>query len=211
MTGKPSPDNPAALRNAGPILDVLRPLMPARARVFEAASGRGHHAVYFCNALDIDRWYTSETDPALIERMNAGFADLAPEGVVPPVPADMCDPGWAETVLATTGPVDAVFNVNMIHVAPWEACLGLLAGAARILRDGGFVFMYGPYNVYGEYTSPGNAAFDAELQAKNPSWGLRELEDVRYAAWTNGLAFERRIDMPSNNLSLVLRKTGDGN
>jgi hypothetical protein len=208
MTGKPSPGNPAALRNAGPTLDALRPLLPAGARVFEAASGGGHHAVCFCEALDIAQWHTSDADPALVEHMTVRFAAGAPDGVVPPVRADMCDPGWADAVFAATGPVDAVFNVNMIHVAPWAACLGLLAGAARLLRDGGFVFMYGPYNVDGAYTSPGNAAFDAELKAKNPEWGLRDIEDVRYAAWTNGLAFERRIDMPSNNLSLVLRKAG---
>lgn len=211
MTGKSSPENPAALRNAGPILDVLRPLMPVGARVFEVSSGRGHHAIAFAEALDGVRWHTSEADPELLACMETRFAGEAVPGVVAPLLADMCDPGFADTVLAVCGPFDAVFNVNMIHVAPWAACLGLLAGAARILRDGAFVYMYGPYNMDGAYTSPGNEAFDARLRAQNPDWGLREFEAVRHAAEVNGLALERRIDMPSNNMSLIFRKTSAGN
>lgn len=199
---------PAALRNGGPILEVLRAIMPPEPTVFEAASGRGHHAMAYAGEFEGLAWYPSDANPDRVADMDRRFAEGALPAIRPPRRVDVRDAGWEAAVLADIGAVDMVFNVNMIHIAPWDACLGLMAGAGRLLHDGGFLFLYGPFNVDGEYTSEGNAAFDRELRAQDPEWGIRELEAVRYAGWTAGLKFERRVDMPANNMSLIFRRDG---
>jgi hypothetical protein len=105
-------------------------------------------------------------------------------------------------------PITALVNINMIHIAPWTACLGLMAGAGRLLPQGGVLYLYGPYRQGGQHTAPSNAAFDASLQAQNPQWGVRDLEAVVDAAEVQGLVLAETVAMPANNLSVVFRAIG---
>lgn len=100
---------------------------------------------------------------------------------------------------------DLVTCINMIHIAPWEACLGLMECAGIVLRHGGLLLCYGPYFVNGT-GSEGNIKFNVSLQNQNSEWGVRNLEDVIDVAKQYGLEFVQSIYMPANNLSVLFCK-----
>lgn len=189
----------AADRNKDAILPVLRAVLPAEGTVLEIASGGGQHVAHFAAALpDLD-WQPSEAASELV----AHLATPVRPNIRPALRIDVSQAGWQDVV---TSPLVAVINANMIHIAPWAACLGLLDGAARLLGPGGLVCFYGPFIVGGTYTSEGNAAFDRSLREQNPKWGLRELEKVCDAARDAGFDMDRTVDMPVNNLSVIFRR-----
>lgn len=195
---------PATARNRAPILEVLRRVLPD-GPVLEVASGSGEHALYFAAALAAERpaltWQPSDADPACLASIAAWLKDPgAPANVLPPIALDVLDPA------ARWPAAQAIVCINMIHIAPWPACLGLLDGAARILPPGGGLYLYGPYQVGGRHTAPSNAAFDADLRARDPAWGVRDVADVLREAAARGLHHVDTVPMPSNNLSLVLRR-----
>ena len=192
-------DSPAAERNREPILRVLESWLPERARVLEVASGTGQHAAFFAQRLPHVTWQPSERDPGLLDSIRAWSEDAQVDNLAAPVQLDACDESWP------VGRFDALFNANMIHISPWRVLLGLLAGAARHLEPGGLLFVYGPFRIAGAHTAPSNAAFDEDLRRRDPSWGVRDLEDVREAAAERGLELVGREAMPANNLTLVLR------
>lgn len=189
----------AADRNKDAILDVLREVLPASGTVLEIASGGGQHVMHFSATLPDLHWQPSEADPELVTHLDS----LSGPNLLPALHIDVCRPDWPRTVPMKP---DAVISANMIHIAPWDACLGLLAGSARLLPPGGLVFLYGPFRVGGGYSSQGNAAFDRALREQNPAWGLRDLEELRDAASAAGFAQDRIVDMPVNNLSAVFRR-----
>jgi SAM-dependent methyltransferase len=194
--------SPATARNREPILDVLRPRLPSGARVLEVASGAGEHAMFIAGALPQVLWQPSDPDPEALAsiaawRRASGLANLAA-----PIRLDAADSdSWPE------GPFDAVICINMIHISPWAATQGLMAGAARALAKAGRLFLYGPYIEAGVATAPSNLAFDQSLKSRNPAWGLRDLADVTALAAANGLGFLERIAMPANNLIVIFERT----
>jgi hypothetical protein len=101
---------------------------------------------------------------------------------------------------------DAIVCINMIHIAPWRAAVGLVCGAARVLPPRGLLYLYGPYSRGGRHTAPSNQAFDASLRGQNPDWGVRDLEAVAGLAAAQGFPAPIVEQMPANNLSLVFRK-----
>ena len=94
----------------------------------------------------------------------------------------------------------------MIHIAPWAAAEGLIAGAGRTLARGGLLYLYGPYEIDGHHTAPSNQDFDTRLRAQNPLWGVRDLTEVSDLAKRHGLALEETVAMPANNLSVIFRR-----
>jgi hypothetical protein len=173
----------ASERNRGPILEVLSPLLPGAGRILEVASGPGIHVVAFAEARpDLD-WQPSDPDPH--------------------ARADVTRPDWPDDAV---GPFDGLVTVNLLHVAPWAACEGLMAGAARLLAPGAFLFVYGPFMRDGRHNSEGNRQFDRSLRAQDPALGLRDLNDVTDCAAHSGLALEAIVEMPANNRSLVFRQ-----
>lgn len=190
---------PAAERNREPILAVLRQVVPASGRVLEIAAGTGQHAAYFAAALPSLTWQPTDIDPNSLASIAAWRDELELPNLEPPLELDV----------RTTWPVahaDVVVCINMIHISPWQACIDLLRGAAAILPAGGVLFLYGPYRVRDRPTAPSNESFDAALRGRNPAWGLRWLHEVIDEAARCGLAFERSVDMPANNLSVVFRR-----
>ena len=197
---------PAASRNREAILDVLRRVLPGDGMVLEIASGSGEHAAFFAPNL-ADRsgsrqWQPTDIDPDAMRSIDAHARDADPSGgaILPAKCLDTAAPDW---------PVDgaaAIVCINMIHIAPWSACEGLMRGAGRVLRQGGPLCLYGPFKRGGAHTAPTNDAFDASLRARDAAWGVRDLEDVAALAAQNGLALDEIIDMPANNLSVVFRR-----
>lgn len=191
---------PSTARNREPILAVLRRALPARARVLEIASGAGEHAVCFARAMPDWTWFPSDPDAAARASIAAWIESEGLANVRAPSAIDVRDPVWG---VEADAPFDALVAINMIHISPWEATLGLMAGAGRLLRPGGQLITYGAYKRGGQHTAPSNEQFEQWLKARDPRFGVRDLADVEAAASAHGLALRDVIEMPANNLSLV--------
>jgi cyclopropane fatty-acyl-phospholipid synthase-like methyltransferase len=196
--------SPSVARNRDAILDVLRRVLPRSARVLELASGSGEHAVHFARAMPETIWQPSDPDPAARASIVAWIEADGLSNVSTPVAIDARSEDWA----VEQGAFDAVVAINMIHISPWEATLGLMAGAARVLHAGGVLYTYGAYKRGGAHTAASNEAFDAWLKERDPSFGVRDLEAVEDAARAQGLRLREVVDMPANNLSLVFERAG---
>jgi len=195
--------SPATARNREPILTVLQRTLPPKARVLELASGAGEHAVFFATAMPEITWQPS--DPGADERASiaAWIEAEALHNVRAPVEIDVRADEWGVEGQAQ---FDALVAINMIHISPWEATLGLMRGAGRLLSGAGVLFTYGPYMREGAHTAPSNEVFDASLKARDSCWGVRDVADVDAAARENGLQLREIVEMPANNLSLVFEK-----
>jgi SAM-dependent methyltransferase len=191
---------PATQRNRDPIVSVLRVVLPQSGEVLEVASGTGEHIVHFAAYFPHLQWQPSDFDPAGLESIQAWVDESQLPNIKSPVSLDAVNPDWP--VLQA----DAIICINMVHISPWRATLGLFAGAKRLLGNGGLLYLYGPYKEANAETAASNEAFDASLQSANSEWGLRHVEDMVDVALVNGFELEQRIEMPANNLSLIFRK-----
>jgi cyclopropane fatty-acyl-phospholipid synthase-like methyltransferase len=191
---------PATERNRAPILAVLARVLAKGGDVLEVASGSGEHAIWFAGALPEIVWQPTDVDPEARASIDAWAAEAGLANVRRALALDATADAWP------VARVDAVVCINMIHIAPVEACEGLLRGASRVLEAGEALFLYGPFKLRGEHTAESNARFDLDLRARDPSWGVRDLDDVLLCAETHGLVHEETVAMPANNLSVVLRK-----
>ncbi len=193
---------PAVARNRDPILEILRQVLPAEGPVLEVGSGTGEHAVHFAPHFPKSSWQPSDPNFDSRESIAAWIESTGAKNIRAPLDLDVRDSAW---------PVDdrlaAVVSINMIHISPWASCLGLLAGAGRLLAEDGVLFLYGPFRIDGAHTAPSNVAFDDSLRMRDPEWGVRDLGDVADAAAVHGLALRERFEMPANNLSVVFRRT----
>lgn len=189
---------PATERNRDVITEALRPILPQSGVILEIASGTGEHIVHFARVFPHLKWQPSDPEPAALASIAAWNDESGLANIMPPVQLD-ASADWSATK------ADAVLCINMVHISPWEATLGLLRNAAGILPPNAPLYLYGPYRQRGVTTSEGNESFDVSLKARNPSWGLRFVEDVTEAALKNGLRLDSVIDMPASNLSLIFR------
>lgn len=191
---------PAALRNRDPIAAVLRQVLPERGTILEIASGTGEHAVHFAGLFPHLLWQPSDPDPEALASIAAWRAEADLPNLLDPLRLDAAAVPWP------TEGADAVLCINMVHISPWAATVGLLRGAARVLPTGAPLILYGPYRRKGVPTAPSNAAFDDSLRARNPDWGLRDLDAVEAEALGNGLRLERVTEMPANNVTVLFRR-----
>lgn len=191
---------PAVARNREPILAVLREVLPQTGVVLEVASGTGEHAVHFARTLPDLIWQPSDPDGEALASIAAWSEAEGTPNLRAPVLLDAASALWPIRY------ADALVCINMIHISPWQATLGLMAGAGRILPSGAPLVLYGPFRREGHPVEPGNAAFDEDLRLRDPRWGLRQLEEVTGVADGEGFSLERVVEMPANNLTVVLRK-----
>jgi SAM-dependent methyltransferase len=192
--------SPSAERNKGPVAEVLKQVLPDRGLVLEIGSGTGQHVVHFAREAPHLTWQPSERDPECLQSIALWLAAERQPNVLAPLRLDVGELPWPIASGA------AVVSLNMIHIAPWDAGMALIRGAAAVLGPGGLLFLYGPFRRGARHTSPSNEAFDRQLRGQNPAWGVRDLEEVaRYAA-ARGFGPPETHDMPANNLSVVLRK-----
>jgi hypothetical protein len=191
---------PAAERNRLAIAEVLQEVLPPSGLILEIASGSGQHATFFAQTFPALTWQPSDVDPDA----RASIAAYRSEGGLPNLQAPLrLDASEADWPIARA---DAVVCINMIHISPWAACLGLLRGAARVLPPAGPLVLYGPFSIDGDFIADSNIAFDQRLRAENPLWGVRELRDVQRAAADEGLRLDRCVPRPANNHVVVFRR-----
>lgn len=200
----------ATERNRQPILDVLQRVLPNTGTVLEISSGTGEHATFFAPALSHLQWLPSDPQAISRQSIQAWREALPAKNLLPPLNLDVSMQPWPveQEPVATqlTQPITAIVNINMIHIAPWEMCAHLMAGAGRILPAGGVLYLYGPFIREGEPMAPGNEAFDVMLRDRNSSWGIRALSAVVAIAQQQGLTLIEVVEMPANNLSVVFKK-----
>ena len=176
--------------------------------MLEIASGSGEHAAWLAPRLGVARWQPSDADAQAISRQKAQLAHAGDERLSAPLRLDVTEAGWEKTARAVMPVINAVLAINMIHISPWDATLGLFRNAGRVLHAGGVLLTYGPYLCGDIETAASNLAFDADLKRRNPEWGIRHLDALRDAAMDVGLTFDTRHTCPANNFVCVFRKSG---
>ena len=191
---------PAALRNREPIAEVLAQWLPERGLVLETASGSGEHAVYFAERFPDLEWQPSDLHPDALASIAAWLDESPLPNLRTPLIIDASSDDWP------IDRADAVLSINMVHISPWESALGLLDGAARLLAPGAPLILYGPWLKDDVRTVESNIAFDADLKARDPRWGLRRVEDFAAAATERGFGLEATRAMPANNMMLLFRR-----
>lgn len=196
---------PATARNREPILAVLERVLPARGTVLEIGSGSGEHAARFAPHFPGLVWQPSDVDRRYLPSIAAWAAAAGTDNILPPLEIDVRAPDWGPDAEAAA-PRAAILAINVVHISPWAASEGLVAGASRLLDQGGVLYLYGPFKREGRHTADSNRRFDAQLRAENPDWGVRDVEDVAALAEAHGLALADVVAMPANNLSIVFRR-----
>lgn len=191
---------PATLRNREAIAEVLAGELPEAGLVLEIASGTGEHALFFSESFPQLTWQPSDPDPSALASIEAWRLEQGRENLAAPIELNAEARDWP------IKRADAIFCANMIHIAPWAAALGLIAGAGRILQSGAPLILYGPYFEAEREPAASNLAFDESLRSRNATWGIREREEMDRLAAEHGFALAARHEMPANNLSLIYRK-----
>ena len=197
----------AAARNREPIIEVLREELDGRApaHALELASGSGEHVVAFAEAFPTTRWQPSDRDPAGLASITAWREHSGLPNIAPPLPIDLETPDWHTAV---DHPVGLMVAINVVHISPWRATLGLLDGAASLLAEDGILFVYGCFSRSGDFVSQSNRSFDAGLRRRDPEWGVRDTDEMARAADERGLVLDRIAAMPANNTVVVYRRRG---
>ena len=190
---------PATLRNRDAIAGILSEVLPTAGLVLEIASGSGEHVAHFAQALPGYDWQPSDSDASALASIAAWCGGIA--NVRPPLTIDAADVVWP------INSADAILCINMVHISPWEATLGLLAGASRLLAEGAPLILYGPYRRQGLPTAQSNEAFDESLRARDYRWGLRYVETLGEAAIKQWFVLDQLLEMPANNLMLIYRRS----
>jgi SAM-dependent methyltransferase len=187
-------------RNKGPILDVLKRVLPKTGRVLEIASATGQHIAHFARELPALVWQPSDVSEEHLGQLRARWEHVGLENLLKPIRLDVTTSPWP--ILRA----DAIYNANMIHISPWETTPALFRGAQSVLPLGGVLVTYGPYAVDGEHTSESNAEFDASLRARDSEFGVRDVMKMAEVAQERGFLLEEKVTMPANNFCLVWRK-----
>ena len=195
---------PSALRNASPILKVLKDILPEKCSVLEIGSGTGQHSVIFSEGINCLKWIPSDVDPSNFESITE-WAQKARNNIpASPRLIDASHPDWC---LNSNDNIDVIVSINVIHISPWSVTKGILKGAQKFLPKDGFLYFYGPFIRNNVPTAAGNIAFDKSLRERNEDWGLRNINEVEKLAHEHALKLDRIVEMPSNNLSVIFTKT----
>lgn len=192
---------PATLRNRDAIVAVLQTILPASGTVLEIASGTGEHIIYFGRQFPQLQFMPSDPDPVNLQSIAAWTARERVTNILPPLGLDAMGKNW------DVDPVAAVLCINMIHIAPWEASIGLFEKAAAQLESGAPLYLYGPYFRDDVETAQGNLDFERSLKSRNLQWGIRDVADIDSLAARTGFTRESLVEMPANNISLIYRKS----
>ncbi len=196
----------ATERNRESIEEVLSRIIRTKGFILEIGSGSGEHGVVFQKCFPEIIWQSS--DPELIHRKSiSSWIDHEELNLKMPQPLDINVEKipWeipSELLLSIQG----IISINMIHIASWNCTKLLFSESGKLLKNGQFLMLYGPFKIENKHTSQSNELFDSSLKMQNKSWGVRDLGEVNQEAIKNGFIEEELIDMPANNFSVIYRK-----
>jgi len=194
---------PHADREKGPLVDVLRRVLPDRGMVLEVGSGTGQHIVHFARQFPTVVFQPSDYDQVAVASVDSYRREAKLPNVREPLLLEVRKRIWGH------GQLDAVLAINLVHMTSWSVCEGLFDGARRHLRPSGVLMVFGPFKQNGGFTTLADAQVDAALRSKNPDWGLRDLEAVTGLGLARNLMVEQAVDMPGGQLAVVFRKQAD--
>jgi hypothetical protein len=197
---------PATERNRNPILAVLQTHLPEQGTVLEVSSGTGQHAAFFAPRLTPRWWLPTDIGETNLSSIAAWCQEANAPNLLAPQYLDVLDTRWPVEESELPAPINAVVNINMVHISPWPCCEALFDGAARIVKSPAPVLIYGPFKRGGKHTALSNAAFDQQLRAQDMRWGVRDLEVVIEAAESRGFHCQTVVPMPANNLMVVFTR-----
>jgi SAM-dependent methyltransferase len=203
-------DAPAFHRNHQAIFAALQAFLAGKSGdVVEAGSGTGQHVADFARHTPEIIWWPSDLNAQHLKSIDAWRAHTGLANIRPPLRIDLSDPAWCVEMEDGSGPgkLLAVFCANVIHIAPWRVAEGLFAGAGRVLRPDGRLFLYGPFKRDGKHTALSNAVFDSSLRDRDPEWGVRDIDDLKKLGEGAGLNLIENVEMPANNLILVFERS----
>ncbi|MFN3214378.1 MAG: DUF938 domain-containing protein [Henriciella sp.] len=197
--------SPSTGRNKDVVREAFLSLMPLSGAILEIASGTGEHGAHITEQAPDLIWTYSDIDAASRASQAAWRDHQAHDRLQGPLTIDTTRPHWGDA--ERQAPWDGLYCANMVHIAPFAAADGLIAGAGRLLRPGGRLMLYGPFARNGEI-APSNARFSDDLKRRDQSWGVRDLDrDLVPLAVRAGLQLIAVLDMPANNLSVVFEKS----
>lgn len=191
--------SPAVARNKAFILEILKEHLPGRGRVLEIASGSGEHVVYFAKNLPHLHFLPSDLSPQAILSIQGWMAHEPTENILPPCKLDVC----ADSL---PNELSAVLAINLIHISPFETTCHLFEKTGQALGENGVLVLYGPFKKNRQHTAPSNQEFDLWLKEKDPSYGVRDMENIIELAQSNRMKLKAEIPMPANNFCLVFEK-----
>lgn len=194
----------ATEKNRQPILAILKEIISSDGNILEIASGSGEHSLFFAPSFPQKQWIPSDKEKECLDSIKTWREDCLTDNLQLPLQIDVMESNWHQSL--TKKNITTIVCINMIHISPWEACLGLMKGAKEILPLNGILYLYGAYKINNQHTAPSNQEFDNYLRSQNSAWGVRNLEDVIEVAAKNNLTFDKKIPMPSNNFSLIFCK-----
>ncbi len=191
---------PATARNRGPIFAVLRRVLPEAGSPLEIGAGTGEHGAFMAPQVPGVEWLPTDPDAEARASIDAWRAQVRAPNLRPAQALDAASSTWP------VDHVDVILAINVVHISPWPTTVGLFAGAGERLREGGILYLYGPYRIGGEHTAPSNTAFDQSLRARDSRWGIRDLEALEEQGAAHGLVLRERVAMPANNFSLIFAR-----
>ncbi len=195
---------PAAARNADVICEVLASRLVENAKVLEIGSGSGQHVVAFAQMREDVNWQPSDVSAEARQSVHARIVEEELSNACAPLELDLLNNDWGEVPETT---FQAIVCINVIHITPWQVCQNLMKGASQLLTPDGLLYLYGPYKEGGIFHVQSNAEFDRSLRQRNSEWGVRDVRDVTAEAALNGFSLAEKLSMPTNNLSLMYRRT----
>ncbi len=200
---------PATQKNRQSILEVLQKVLPNDGSILEIASGTGEHSIFFAPHFSPRKWIPSDVNIASLNSISAWLDDCHIDNIEQPLLIDISTESWLnkyQYLWQNEPKITAIININMIHISPWQSCLGLMNSARQILSKDGILYLYGAFKIDNKHTALSNEIFDQSLRSQNSQWGVRNLQDVIEVAKNNGLICIEIIEMPSNNLSVIFKR-----
>ena len=207
--------NPAGERNKQHILDVLlKHINPNQeSTLLEISSGVGLHASFFAEHFPKTTFQPSEYEREVFTSINAYMSHYKAVNVLKPIfidiSKDICE--WeskfqGKSFIDCQNTFDYMLNINMMHISPFVCSEGLFSNSSKLLKKGGLLFTYGPYASDGILEPDSNISFDQSLRQRDPSWGIRDIADLKKLAAKNSMELLAAYNLPANNKCLVWKK-----
>jgi hypothetical protein len=147
-------------------------------------------------------WTPSEIEGERLKSITAWIEGVNLLNIKPPLYLDATETGWSERL----PPSDFILLVNLLHLISWNEAKTLIGELSKALQTNGIVLIYGPFMRNAQLTSEGDKGFHNSLVQADPDIGYKNDLDMLELFSNSGLLHLETVEMPANNLAIVLRK-----